>query len=229
MKRLFIIFLLVVLIATTIAVTYFSYRTSQEEAYVPVSAIIEDSSIPEEEGVFERSEFALEYSRMPLDENHQRNLKEYYQNRAFYGAPPSVPHPVEEGRIGANDCLKCHQNGGYVDKFKAYTPVSPHPDKVSCLQCHVAQKSNSLFTATSYQRNQGPDIGHQALIGSPPIIPHQIQLRSNCLSCHAGPSAPKEIRTTHPNRVNCRQCHVVVDKKLTNIGNFERVNPHENE
>ena len=44
--------------------------------------------------------------------------------------------------------------------------------------------------------------------GSPPVIPHKLFMRENCLSCHAGPSAPKEIRMSHPERVNCRQCHV---------------------
>ncbi len=46
------------------------------------------------------------------------------------------------------------------------------------------------------------------MLGSPPMIPHQLQMRESCVSCHAGPSAPKEIRVTHPERINCRQCHL---------------------
>ena len=30
----------------------------------------------------------------------------------------------------------------------------------------------------------------------------------NCLSCHTGPGSREEIRTTHPERTRCMQCHV---------------------
>lgn len=222
MKRLFIIFLFVLLLAATIGVWSYSYFESLEEATVESVRINESSNIPSEAGVFERSEYALEYAEMPLDDNYQRNLKTYYDNRAFYGAPPSIPHPVEEGGIGSNTCLKCHQNGGFVEKFQAYTPVTPHPDKLNCVQCHVQVKSQTKFVPSSWVSNHAPSIGNQALIGSPPVVPHGLQLRENCLSCHAGPSAVKEIRTTHPDRVNCRQCHVIGDKKMNDIGTFNR-------
>jgi cytochrome c-type protein NapB len=222
MKRFFIIFLFVILTATTIVIWSYSYFSSHEEAHIVGAKISESSHIPSEKGVFDRSSFALEYSIMPLDPDHQRNLKTYYDNRAFYGAPPSIPHPVFEGSIGANECLKCHENGGFVEKFNAYTPVSPHPDKLNCVQCHVQVKTDQLFSPSSFKSNSGPSLKNQALLGSPPIIPHQIQLRENCLSCHAGSSAVKEIRTSHPNRINCRQCHVINEKKLADIGIFKR-------
>ena len=222
MKRLFIIFLFVILMVATIVVWSFSYHTSHEEAYVPVPSLIETYIIPSEEGVFKRSKYALEYVDMPIDKNHERDLNTYYKNRAFYGAPPSIPHEVAERNMGANSCLKCHDNGGFVAKYNAYTPVTPHPEKINCRQCHVPQKTNSVFVATNWSRTKGSTIGNKALLSSPPVIPHQIQLRENCLSCHTGPSAPKEIRTTHPNRINCRQCHVINDKKIKDIGVFTR-------
>ncbi len=222
MKRLFIIFLFTILLATTIGIWSYSYFESHEEATIETSRIQEYSTIPSESGMFERSEFAMEYANMPLDQDHQRSLKDYYNNRAFYGAPPTVPHPIEEGSIGAKDCLKCHQNGGFVDKFQAYTPVTPHPDKANCVQCHVQVKTTSFFVPSSWVSNSAPHTGNQALKGSPPTVPHSLQLRENCLSCHAGPSAVKEIRTTHPERVNCRQCHVINEKKTTDIGTFKR-------
>ena len=46
---------------------------------------------------------------------------------------------------------------------------------------------------------------------APPPIPHDLQFRGNCLACHAGPAAVAEIRTTHPERADCRQCHVSPD------------------
>lgn len=121
MKRLGIISLFVLLFIAFITVWNFSYQQGLEEAYVPVD--VDDSfySIPSEAGVFKRSEHALDYSEIPADFEHQRSLDSYYDNRAYHGAPPSIPHPTEEQQnLGDNSCLKCHENGGFVEKFQAY-------------------------------------------------------------------------------------------------------------
>jgi len=224
-KRLGIISLFIILFIAFIAVWNYSYYQGQEEAYIPIENNQPTPIIPSEAGVFERSKYASDYTKMPVDETHQRTMKNYYDNRAFHGAPPSIPHEVSSGErsMGENNCLKCHENGGYVEKFKAYTPVTPHPEKINCRQCHVPQKTQSLFKETNFKRGTIPVVGsNNALAGSPPVIPHQLQLRENCLACHAGPSAPKEIRVTHPERVNCRQCHVPNNKVTEDIGNFIR-------
>lgn len=224
-KRLGIISLFVILFISFIYVWNYSYQEGLEEAYIPVeSATSFISVIPSESGVFRRSEYALDYENMPIDKNHQRSLNTYYNNRAFYGAPPSIPHPVKEERsLGGNTCLQCHQNGGFTEKFKAYAPVTPHPEMVNCRQCHVVNKTQSLFKEGSYGNFSVPKAGiNSALNGSPPVIPHQIQMRENCLSCHAGPSAPKEIRVSHPERINCKQCHVPNSKITPDIGVFLR-------
>ena len=222
-KRLGIISLFVILFFAFIAVWNFSYQTGKEDAYIPIDISNEVPLIPSEEGVFKRSKFAVDYSNMPVDENHQRSLNTYYDNRAYYGAPPSIPHAIaSERNMGGNSCLKCHENGGFVNKFNMYAPVTPHPELVNCRQCHLPQKTKGLFKAANLEKTQAPKIGNNALLGSPPIIPHQIQMRENCLACHAGPSAPKEIRVTHPERVNCRQCHVLNNKKMKDIGNFKK-------
>ena len=223
-KRLGIISLFVLLFIAFITIWNYSYYNGQEEAYIPIT---KDKRVPilsEEKAVFQRSEHALDYAKMPVDENHQRKMGGYFDNRAFYGAPPSIPHEVSSERnMGDNSCLKCHENGGYVEKFKAYTPVTPHPDKVNCRQCHVPQKTNGLFKGFAFRNVEAPKPGvNNAQLNSPPVIPHQLQLRENCLACHAGPSAPKEIRVTHPERVNCRQCHVPNNKVTVDIGEFIR-------
>ena len=206
-----------------IVVVGYSYKLSKEEASVTVSTYTNDYIIPSEKGVFERSKFALDYVNMPVDEKYQRTLNTYYTNRAFHGAPPSIPHPViDERNMGDNSCLKCHENGGFVKKYNAFTPVTPHPQYVNCRQCHVVEKITSLFKGTNWKKVAAPSIGNAVLEGSPPIIPHQIQLHENCLACHAGPSAPKEIRVTHPERINCRQCHVPNNKEMIDIGIFIR-------
>ena len=222
MKRVFVISLFALLVVSAVAIWNFSYQESYEEAKVESEALKESQVIESEEGVFRRSGYAIEYSKMPIDLKHQRKLSDYYDNRAFYGAPPTIPHEVSSASIGSGMCLKCHENGGFVKKYSAYAPITPHPEKISCMQCHVEVRTNSVFVSSSWKSDLAPDIGNAALVGSPPIIPHQIQLRENCLSCHAGPSAVAELRTTHPERVNCRQCHVVNNKKIADIGTFVR-------
>ncbi|WP_299431250.1 multiheme c-type cytochrome [uncultured Aquimarina sp.] len=223
-KRLGIISFFTLLFIVFILVWNYSYEKGLEEAYIPISDAAPTSIIPSEKGVFERSEYALEYLNMPVDEEHQRTLATYYNNRAYPGAPPSIPHPLIKGErgMGGKACLQCHQNGGFTEKFNAYAPVTPHPEMINCRQCHVAQTEKTLFKETTFFKMFAASVGNNnALPGSPPVIPHQIQMRENCLSCHAGAAAPKEIRVTHPERINCRQCHVPA-QEIVNTAVFSR-------
>jgi len=223
MKRLFFIGIFALLLVATIFTWSKSYYAEKEEAYVQLPTESESLLIPSEMGVFERSDFANDYASMNENFKGGRSLETYYNNRAFHGAPPSIPHPVtDELNMGDKSCLKCHQNGGFVAKFNAYTPVVPHPEKVNCRQCHVTENTNGLFKNANSERFMKPAIGNAAFVGGPPIIPHQIQMHENCLACHAGPAAPKEIRVVHAERSNCRQCHVVNNKEMTDIGEFIR-------
>ncbi len=214
-KRLGIISFFVVIFIAFIVVWNYSYQKGLEEAYTPIIETPKGNLLPSERGVFLRFDDPnLDYSNMPVDENHQRSLEDYYENRAYPGAPPSIPHPVaqhKEMSVGGNTCIQCHQNGGFVEKFNAYAPVTPHPEMVNCRQCHVAKNTNTTFTDFAFAKAEPPKVGegyNNAMPGSPPMIPHQLQMRESCISCHAGPSAPKEIRVTHPERINCRQCHL---------------------
>lgn len=155
---------------------------------------------------------AEEYKNTFGERVPKKSLDGYYAHRAYYGAPPYIPHPVDDdSTIGGKACLKCHENGGYVNKYDAFAPVVPHPEKVNCRQCHAAVKTEKLFRSNSFdqQREKQPAIHQKALVSSPPVIPHPLEMREDCLSCHAGPAAKEEIRTTHPERVNCRQCHAL--------------------
>ncbi|WP_421812407.1 multiheme c-type cytochrome [Flagellimonas sp.] len=212
-KRLGIISFFVVIFIAFIVVWNYSYQQGLEEAYTPIIETPTGNFIPAERGVFLRFDnTTINYSSMPVDENHQRTLDDYYKNRAYPGAPPSIPHPVKEERsFGGNTCIQCHQNGGFVEKFNAYAPVTPHPEMVNCRQCHVTKNTSETFRDFTFAKMQPPKVGegaNNAMPGSPPMIPHQLQMRESCIACHAGPSAPKEIRVTHPERVNCRQCHL---------------------
>ena len=143
----------------------------------------------------------------------KRSLKYFYSLRAYSGAPPIIPHPIlEKKTLTGEDCLGCHKRGGFVPKFHAYAPIVPHPKKLNCRQCHNPVYLNSLFKKNTWIKNEG-DRGFVHLSGGPPVIPHSLQMRENCLACHGGMAAVDEIRTTHPERINCLQCHV--ERKVT--------------
>jgi cytochrome c-type protein NapB len=134
----------------------------------------------------------------------------FYKNRAYPGAPPRIPHQVNEVLTDGSfeNCLQCHQNGSYSIEMKAYAPKAPHPDFKNCRQCHVPQLTKKLFKPTKWKNEFKVVKGRRHLPGSPPVIPHSLQLRENCLSCHFGEGAMQEIKVSHPERANCRQCHV---------------------
>ncbi len=138
----------------------------------------------------------------------QRKLRDYYKRRAYLGAPPKVPHPVHEKHSTMENCLGCHGKGGYVPKYRAYAPVTPHPTYTNCVQCHVSQNTKTLFKPTAWTKMKPPKLRRTSLPGGPPPIPHTLQLRTNCNACHAGPGSVRELRTPHPDRTNCLQCHV---------------------
>ncbi|HEX7788274.1 MAG TPA: hypothetical protein VF653_18790 [Methylomirabilota bacterium] len=64
-------------------------------------------------------------------------------------------------------------------------------------------------SVSDWQTVAPPRLQGAAMPGSPPPIPHGLQMRENCRACHAGPGAVAELRTTHPQRVSCRQCHAL--------------------
>lgn len=55
---------------------------------------------------------------------------EEYENDARYaeGTPPMVPHPINDKTGEA--CLACHLSGANG------APLSPHPVRLDCTQCH---------------------------------------------------------------------------------------------
>lgn len=144
----------------------------------------------------------------------QRQFDTYYERRAYPGAPPFIPHDLTEASdqmaLGAAQCNACHGAGGYVAQLDAYAPVTPHPDYLHCRQCHVAQVADAPqpLARSTWQRPAPPPLGQSAMPGGPPRIPHTLQLRENCVACHGGPAALAPVATDHPERANCRQCHV---------------------
>jgi nitrate reductase (cytochrome), electron transfer subunit len=216
--RLVLIGLAVALMAAVIYVVGSSLYAGQQEArLLPVTAE-PTPALPFEAGVFRRTARALDHAAMPEAPPSRRTLAVYHSRRAYPGAPPWIPHPVDDGDPLERGCLACHVDGGWVPRFQAYAPVVPHPDFTSCRQCHVPRTGQESFRPTTWETVPGPRIDRSALPGSPPPIPHALQMRENCVACHGGPAAVVEIRTTHPERVSCRQCHALGDRPAA----FER-------
>jgi cytochrome c-type protein NapB len=166
---------------------------------------------------------------------HPRTLARFRFLRAYPGAPPRIPHGFTADEFRTGTCNTCHQRGGFSPRFDAYVPVTPHPEMPACLQCHVGRDEVTGVSLPSqdpstvcrqchapgaarwaeglvdWRPMAWPSRVQPAETGGPPPITHDLFFRGNCLACHSGPSAVAEIRTTHPERANCRQCHVLPD------------------
>jgi cytochrome c-type protein NapB len=167
---------------------------------------------------------------------HPRTLRTFRFIRAFPGAPPRIPHALSPDEHRTGVCRTCHERGGYSRRFAAYVPVTPHPEMGTCQQCHVGEDGVvGLATpgadpnarcamchgpsggpprpeaATTWPAAAWPRVHPKTGDQLPPAIPHDLPLRGNCLACHSGPAAVAEVRTSHPDRASCRQCHVQPD------------------
>ncbi len=138
-------------------------------------------------------------------------LEDRMEHRAYEGAPPTVPHPIREQ--GYNDCMACHGEGLKVDG-KLATPIS-HDYMTNCTQCHVPEAGSIPADDTRYEElpvdNQFAGLdrwgeGDRAHDGAPPTNPHPTHMREDCTSCH-GTMARDGLRTTHPYKTQCTQCH----------------------
>lgn len=132
------------------------------------------------------------------------------ERRAFDGAPPVVPHKPLKA-----DCITCHTVSGKQVPQMGFAPANPHSNTTmtgstqNCRQCHVFRWTDEEFVESMFVGiPQTITKGSRAYPGAPPMIPHSELMRQNCLACHAGPSARKEIVCSHTTRTNCQQCHL---------------------
>ncbi len=125
--------------------------------------------------------------------------------RAFYTAPPVIPHDVPDER-DAGSCLMCHQ--GVMNLGDRVTMATPHPQFGNCMQCHVRSVAPGWVkprpVETGWQGLEEPKDGSRAHEAAPPTIPHRLFLRGNCLSCHAENHPNEAARSPHPERSSCR-------------------------
>lgn len=128
--------------------------------------------------------------------------------RAYNGAPPVIPHPVENTNDAA--CYACHSNGAMMAGLKA--SVMSHQFLGNCTQCHAPMapapfQDVDAAVETSFVGLPAPSAGKRAFPGAPPTIPHSQWMRENCNACHGGPYGWAGMQSTHPWRTNCTQCH----------------------
>ncbi len=150
--------------------------------------------------------FAAVAPQTPVDRSAA--LTRRAARRAYDGAPPMVPHAVDQLAVPA--CLACHLDGVRVAGIGA--PVMSHPPQTSCLQCHVVMNDPRRGVVTpplpdsTFVGLSAPQDGARAWNGAPPTIPHTTWMRERCDSCH-GTGGLHGVRSTHPWRQSCTQCH----------------------
>jgi cytochrome c-type protein NapB len=132
------------------------------------------------------------------------------ERRAYDGAPPVIGHEDFD-----MVCIECHSAQGMAVDGYGFAPPSPHVLTAGlsamsrCTQCHVFQQTDDLFAENSFVGlEQDLRSGGRLHPFAPPTIPHKTFMRENCTACHSGQAAREEIRTSHPERIRCRQCHV---------------------
>lgn len=139
-------------------------------------------------------------------------LADRMQNRAYDGAPPTIPHPIRQD--SASECLACHDEGLRIRGATA-SAIS-HREMATCTQCHVVSDA-PMPADTWLPREVGdnsfvglapPTAGARAWSVAPPVIPHPTSMREQCLSCH-GTLGREALRSSHPERETCTQCHAV--------------------
>ena len=124
------------------------------------------------------------------------------------GPPPIIPHMIRREDWTSEHCLNCHLFGGYVPQFGAYSPITPHPQYLSCRQCHLTDSRRAEIETADFRYPSWKVSGRSALPGSPPWHSHDIKGHEDCLSCHYGPKAIVRIGNHHAARHDCQQCHV---------------------
>ncbi|KAB0671117.1 hypothetical protein F6V30_00555 [Oryzomonas sagensis] len=67
--------------------------------------------------------------------------------RSAEDAPPVIPHFVADNANGTT-CLACHETG-----LKG-APVTPHPTRLNCTQCHVRSEMSAKTPGTKTKSRQ---------------------------------------------------------------------------
>ncbi|MCL5256491.1 MAG: c-type cytochrome [Chloroflexi bacterium] len=129
-----------------------------------------------------------EAGMVPVPANHSSDNS---QCQACHKAPPPMPHAPQ----GNAACTSCHSTNGPLQLAASHAGRKDD----SCYKCHEgAPKPSSDASATP-----------GATAAKPPAIPHALEGRQDCLSCHApgGMISVPDSHSTYKNNM-CTGCHV---------------------
>lgn len=159
------------------------------------------------------ADIKLQESEKLTDKQIAKIINERKQRRAYDGAPPVIPHAISTR--DTQSCVACHSKDNTRTIAGKLTPQMSHPMLANCTQCHVPTSPERFFSnknisklevETSFHGLARHGEGSRAFDGAPPVMPHKLSMRQNCMSCH-GTGRPHAIKTSHPQRQNCLQCH----------------------
>jgi len=140
--------------------------------------------------------------------------------RAQDGAPPVIPHRS----MGVN-CVQCHSHEGRLLEGVGVAPPHPHrktpglSESSRCKQCHLYRATDAVWRDNRFEGvPQVYHAGKRQHDFAPPVIPHRVFMREDCMACHGRQFIRDELKTSHPHRDRCRQCHL----ESTVKGTFNR-------
>lgn len=144
----------------------------------------------------------------PNENDKKQSTLTRASRRAFNGAPPVIPHAVQNTSDAA--CYACHGQGMRIGDRVANR--MSHAFLANCTQCHASPAPKPFQQIDASVNNSfvglpAPLEGERAFPGAPPTIPHSTWMREQCLACHGNQAGWAGLEATHPWRVNCTQCH----------------------
>ena len=176
-------------------------------AYADISNTLRSRHAASMPARFAKLNYEPSETTQPISQAAKQFALEHRQrNRAFNGAPPTIPHTIEQ--MSSVSCMACHREGIQTATLRA--AKMSHKYYANCTQCHVESSAKDVssvgFPQSEFEGLKAPEAGPRAFAGAPPQIPHSTWMRESCLSCH-GFTSERGIRTTHPWQQNCTQCH----------------------
>ncbi len=102
---------------------------------------------------------------------------------------PTIPHDL----AGRDQCLLCHAVGG------------PAPN----VPADHAGRTNDMCESCHKPAGAAAPAGAAPAASAPPLVPHSLEARSQCLLCHAAGGAATNVPADHAGRTNdtCLGCH----------------------
>ena len=158
-------------------------------------------------------------SEVPVQTAEQRAevLATRSLHRAYDGAPPTIPHPVD-GK-STFECLACHEKGAIVVR-QACSRHEPRASRqLHAVPCGCGRPAVAATTASRVELVRRADRVEQRrarVAGFTSQNPASTVMRTECGACH-GVAGELALRTSHPMQANvsarewresCPHCHL---------------------